>query len=84
MLSDQGVWSSMLSTVSVTSSRIFYNAEAKITSLIVTTIFKNGLQLRIGEEETFRAMISAVRNVSRDYNMPGRETVRGLLLDEFF
>ena len=29
-------------------------------------------------------MISAVRNVSRDYKLPGRETVRGPLLDNFF
>ena len=32
----------------------------------------------------FRAMISADRNVSSDYKIPGRETVRGLLLDIFF
>ena len=83
-LSDQGVQLSMLSSVSVTSGRIFSTAEAKLTSLIGMTIFNNGLRFRIGEEETFRAMISSVRNVSREYNMPGRETVRGLLLDEFF
>ena len=29
----------------------------------------------IGEEEKLRAMISAARNVSRDYKLPGRETV---------
>ena len=29
-------------------------------------------------------MISSVRNVSRDYKLPGRETVRGLLPDECF
>ena len=65
----------MLSTVSVTSSRILSAAEAKLTSLIGITIFNNDLQFRIGEEETFRAMINAARNVSRDYKLPGRETV---------
>ena len=29
-------------------------------------------------------MISAARNVSRDYKLPGRETVRGTLIDNFF
>ena len=56
----------MLSTVSVTSVIIFYSAEAKLTSLVGITIFNNGLQFRIGEYETFRAIISAARNVSRD------------------
>ena len=65
----------MLSKVSVTSGGIFYAAEAKLTSLIGMTIFNNGLQFRIGEEETFRAMIRAVINVSTDYKLPGRETV---------
>ena len=83
-LSDQGVWLSMLSTVSVTSGRIFSAAEAKLTSLIGMTIFNNGLKFIIGEEETFRAMISAAINVSRDYKLPGRETVRGPLIDNCF
>ena len=61
--------------VSVTSHRIFSAADAKIISLIEMTIFNNGLQFRIGEEEKFRSMISAARNVSRDYILPGRETV---------
>ena len=73
--------SSMLSTVSVTSGRIFSAAETKLTSSIGITIFKNGLKFIIGGEETFRAMISAVINVSRDYNLPVRETVQGPLLD---
>ena len=74
----------MLSTVSVTSGRIFSADEYTLTSLIGITIFNNGLKFIIGEEETFRAMISAARNVSRDYKMPGRETVRGPLLDNCF
>ena len=73
----------MLSMVSVTSGRIFSDAEAKIIALIGMTIFNNGLQFRMGEDETFREMIRAARNVSRDYNLPGRETVRGQLLDFF-
>ena len=47
----------MLSTVSVTSGRIFSAAESKQTSLIGINIFNNGLQFIIGEEETFRAII---------------------------
>ena len=65
----------MLSTVSVTSGRIFSAAEAKLNSLIGMTIFNNGIQFIIGEDETFRAMISAARNFSRNYKLPGRETV---------
>ena len=84
MLSDQGVRLSMLSTVSVTSGRIFSAAESKLTLLIGITTFNNGLQFRIGEEETFRAMISTIRNVSMDYTLPGRETVRGTYLDKCF
>ena len=71
----------MLSTVSVTSSRILSAAEAKLTSLIGITIFNNDLQFRIGEEETFRSMIISDRNRSMDYKLPGRETVIGPLLD---
>ena len=47
-------------------------------------IFNNGIQFIIGEEETFRAMISASRNVSRYYKLPGSETVQGPLLDNCF
>ena len=83
MLSDQGVRSSMLSTVPVTSGRIFYAVVAKLISLIVMTIFNNGLQYIMGEEETFRAMIISARNISRYYKLPGRETVRGPFLDNF-
>ena len=74
----------MLSTVSVTSGIIFSAVEAKLTSLIGMTIFNNGLQFRIGEEETLRSIISAAINVSRDYKLPGREAVRGPLLDKCF
>ena len=63
----------MFSMVSVTSGRIFYAVEAKLTSLIGMNIFNNGLQFRIGEEDTFREMISAVRKFSRYYKLPGRE-----------
>ena len=76
--------SSMLSTLSVISGRIFSSAEDKLTSLIGMKIFNNGLHLRIGEEETCRKMIRAYRNVSRDYKLPGRETVRGPLIDNCF
>ena len=48
------------------------------------TIFNNGLQFGIGDLETFKAIISAARNVSRDYKLPGRETVRGPFLDNCF
>ena len=65
----------MLSVVSVTSSITFSATEAKLTSLIGMTIFNNGIQFIIGEEETFRAMTSAFRNVSRDFKLPGRETM---------
>ena len=68
----------------MTSGRILSAAEAKLTSLIGMTIFNNGLQFRIGEEDTFREIISAERNVSRDYKLPGRERTRGLMLDECF
>ena len=47
-------------------------------------IFKNGIQLRIWEDETFRAIISTARIVSRNYKLTGRETVRGMLLDILF
>ena len=47
-------------------------------------IFNNGLQFRIVEEDTFRVMISASRNASRDYKLPGRETVRGPFIDNSF
>ena len=83
-LSDNGVQPSMLSTVSVTSGRIFSSAEAKLTSLIGMAIFNNGLQFRIGEEDTFRALIRASRNVSIYYKLSGRETVRGMFLDNCF
>ena len=46
--------------------------------------FNNFLQFKIGEDKTFREMISAVRNVSRDYKLPGIETVQGPLLDNCF
>ena len=82
--SDQGVRSYMLSTVSVTSGRIFSAAESKLTSLIGITIFNNGLRFIIGEVEISRAMISAARNVSSSYKLPGKETVQGLLLDNCF
>ena len=75
---------SMLLTMLVTSGGIFSAAESELTSLIGMTIFNNGLQFRIGEEETFRAMIRASRNISRDYKLPGRDTVRGPLLDTYF
>ena len=74
----------MLSTVSVTSGRIFSSVESKPTSLIGMAIFNNVLKFRIGEEETFWSMISAARNSPRDYKLPGREGVRGPLLDKFF
>ena len=74
----------MLSTVSVTSVRTFSDAEAKLTSLIVMTIFNNGLQFIIGEEETFMEMISVARNVSGYYKLTGMETVQGQLLDNYF
>ena len=70
--------------VSVTSGIIFSAAESKLTLLIGMTIFNNCLQFRIGEGETFREMISAIRNVSRYYKLPGRETVRGALPDNCF
>ena len=79
--------SSMLSTVSVTSAslgRILSAAEAKLTSLIGMTIFNNGIQFIIGEEDTFMAIISAVRKVPSYYKLPGGETVQGPLLDKFF
>ena len=75
---------SMLSTVSVNSGIIFSTAEAKMTSLIGMTIFNNGLQFIIGEEETLREIVSAARNVSRYYKLSGRETVQGLLIDKCF
>ena len=65
-LSDQGVRLSMLSTVSVTLGIIFSAVEYKLTSLIGMNIFNNGLQFRIGEEETSREMNSAAINVSGD------------------
>ena len=58
--------------------------EAKLTLLIGMIIFTNGLQFIIWEEETFREIISADKNVSRDYKLQGRETVRGLFLDNCF
>ena len=74
----------MLSTVSVTSYRILSAAEAKLTSFIGMTIFNNGLQFRIREDDKFRAMVRAARNISRNYKLPGRETVLGPLLDNCF
>ena len=74
----------MLSTVSVTSGIILPAAESKLTKLIGITIFNNGLQFRIGGEDTFRAMISISRNFSKDYKLPGREAVQGLLIDKCF
>ena len=65
----------MLSTVSVTSGRIFSATEAKLTSLIVMNICNNGLKFIIGKEEKFRAMISDARKFSRDYKLPGMEKV---------
>ena len=74
----------MLSTVSVTSGIIFYVAESRLTPLIRMAIFNNGLQFIMGEEETFREIISAARNVSRNYKLPGRETVQWPFLDNVF
>ena len=56
----------MLSTVSVTLGIIFSAAEAKLTSSVVILIFNNGLQFIIREDDTFRVLISASRNVSND------------------
>ena len=70
--------------VSVTSDRIFSAAESKLTSLIGIIIFNNGLQFIIGEDETFRVISSAVRNVSRSYNLPGGEIMQGPLIDNCF
>ena len=61
---------STLSVTSVTEGIIFSSVEAKLTSLIVMTIFKNGIIFRIGGEDTFRAIIRAARNFSKDYNLP--------------
>ena len=74
----------MLSTVSVTSGKIYITAESKLTSLIGMAIFNNGLQFRMGEDETLNEMISAVRNVLIYYKLLGRETVQGTLLDNCF
>ena len=74
----------MLSTVLITPGIIFSATEDKLTSLIGIKIFNNGLQFRIEEDETFREIISASRNVSRYYKLLGRETVRGPLLDNCF
>ena len=74
----------MLSMVSVTTGRILSAAEAKLTSFIGMTIFNNALKFIIGEEEKFWAIINAARNVSRNYKITGRETVRGMLLDNCF
>ena len=74
----------MLSTVLITPGIIFSATEDKLTSLIGIKIFNNGLQFRIEEDETFREMVRAVRNISRDYKLPGRETERGLLIDNCF
>ena len=38
----------------------------------------------MGVEKTLRSMISAARNVSRYYKLPGRDTVLGPFLDKFF
>ena len=65
----------MLSTVLVTSGRIFSAAESKLTALIVITIFNNGLKFIIGVEETFRAIIIAAGKFSKDYKLLGREMV---------
>ena len=83
-LSDQRLRLSMLSTVWVTSGRIFSAEESKLTSLIGMNIFNKGLKFIIGEYKTFREMISAARNVSRYYKLPGRETVWGPFLDKCF
>ena len=58
--------------------------EYKITSLVGMTTFNNVLQFKIGGGETFREIISAARNFSRGFNLPGRETVQGTLLDNCF
>ena len=84
MFIDRGVRSSIISTVSVTSGRIFSATEAKLTRFIGMNIFNNGLQFRIGEEDTFWEMVSAAINDPRDYNISGRETVQGPLLDKWF
>ena len=76
--------SSMLSTVTVTSGRIISTSEYKLTSLIGMTIFNNGLQFRIGEEDTFREIISAVITVSIGYKLPGGRRCEGRLLIIFF
>ena len=66
---------STLSVTSVTSGRICSAAKFKLTTLIVMTIFNNGIKFRIGDEETFRAMNSASGNVSKDKKLIGRKTV---------
>ena len=75
---------SKVSFTSVTLSKSFSYEESKLTSLIGITIFNNGPQFIMGEEETLRSMISAGRNVPRYHKLPGRETIRGLLLDKCF
>ena len=52
----------MLSTVAVTSVIIFSAAEDELNLFIGMNIFNNGLQFRIGEEESFKVIISAARN----------------------
>ena len=56
----------MLSIFSVTSEKQVSAVEAKLTSLIGINFSNTGLQFRIIEDETFRSIISAARNVSRD------------------
>ena len=73
----------MLSILSITSGRIFSSAESKLTSLIGITIFNNGLQFIFGVDETFKAMITAARDISRYYKLTVRETVQGPLLHNF-
>ena len=47
-------------------------------------IFSNGLQFRMGEDKTLKEMISTFRTDSINYNLLGRETVQGTLLDNSF
>ena len=84
MFSDQGVRLSMLSTVPVTSGIIFSSEKSKLPSLIGITILNNGLQFIMGEDDTFKAIIRFAKNVSSDYNLPGREMVQKTLLDNCF
>ena len=57
------------------------NNDSNIKVLIELTIYNNGPSLQLSKYTTFQVMVMSSRNCSEYFLLPGREILRGPLLD---